>query len=316
MSPLKILANIFTPSLVYATFRSSTVIIYAGLCAAVTMQAGILNIGTEGIMLMGAFIGAVVSIWSGNWILAVLAAMLGGVFIAMILAVGNIRYKASMPAIGTGMNMLIVALTRFLMQIFFDTSGSLTSDKMDTIPKISIPFLEKNELLNTLFNNWCFTEWFVLILVVLLWYFFYKTPYGLRLRAVGKHPVAAQSAGIKPDRVKYLAMAFGGAIGGLAGAHLSLGYTSMFIQNMTNNRGFIGVAAMWFGDGNPVTTALGCLIFGFTDSVGARLQSYGYPSQLVLALPYLMVFIVLTILMAVKASNANKKKSALSLVKQ
>lgn len=313
---IEILGKIFTPSLVYATFRSSTVIIYAGLCAAVTMQAGILNIGTEGIMLMGAFVGAVVSIWTENWFIAILAAMAGGVVIAMILAVGNIRYKASMPAIGTGMNMLIVALTRFLLQIFFDTSGSLTSDKMSKIPTVTLPFLGKHELLNTLFNNWCLTEWFVLLLVLLLWYFFYKTPYGLRLRAVGKHPVAAQSAGIKPDQVKYLAMAFGGAIGGLAGAHLSLGYTSMFIQNMTNNRGFIGVAAMWFGDGNPVTTALGCLIFGFTDSVGARLQAYGYPAQLVLALPYLMVFVVLTVLMAMKVSKENKKKSSLALESQ
>ena len=305
-------SKIFTPSLVYATFRTSTVIIYAGLCAAVTMQAGILNIGTEGIMLMGAFVAAVVSIWTENWMLGILAAMISGVGIAMILAVGNIRYNASMPAIGTGMNMLIVALTRFLLQIFFDTSGSLTSDRLSEIPTVHIPFLDNNELLNTLFNNWCLTEWFVILLVILLWYFFYKTPYGLRLRAVGKNGVAAQSAGIKPDRVKYLAMAFGGAIGGLAGAHLSLGYTSMFIQNMTNNRGFIGVAAMWFGDGNPITTALGCLIFGFSDSVGARLQAYGVPSQLVLALPYMMVFIVLTILMAVKTSKERKKKSALS----
>ena len=305
-------SKIFTPSLVYATFRTSTVIIYAGLCAAVTMQAGILNIGTEGIMLMGAFVAAVVSIWTENWMLGILAAMISGVGIAMILAVGNIRYNASMPAIGTGMNMLIVALTRFLLQIFFDTSGSLTSDRLSEIPTVHIPFLDNNELLNTLFNNWCLTEWFVILLVILLWYFFYKTPYGLRLRAVGKNGVAAQSAGIKPDRVKYLAMEFGGAIGGLAGAHLSLGYTSMFIQNMTNNRGFIGVAAMWFGDGNPITTALGCLIFGFSDSVGARLQAYGVPSQLVLALPYMMVFIVLTILMAVKTSKERKKKSALS----
>ena len=125
----------------------------------------------------------------------------------------------------------------------------------------------------------------------------YKTIWGLRLRAIGQHPVAAQSVGIHVNSMKYKAMIISGLIGGLAGAHLSLGYSALFTENMTNNRGFMGVAAMYFGGADPFKTTLGCLVFGFSDSVGARLQPYGLSSQIVLMMPYLVTVIVLAISM-------------------
>ena len=253
------LGKIFNLSLIYATFRASTPIIYAALCAAITQQANILNIGTEGIMLVGAFTAVAISYFTGSWILGVLAAMLGGAMIAMIMAVSHIKYNSEICAIGMGINLLAIALTKFMLQVFFHTSGSFSNPAIVAIPKLHFSFLENVPFLNTLLNDWRFTEWFVIVFILLLQFIFYKTVWGLRLRAVGQFPMAAQTAGIQANAVKYQAMLISGLIGGLAGAHLSLGYSTQFVENMTNSRGFMGVAAMYFGGANPVLTAIGCL---------------------------------------------------------
>ena len=305
------LGKIFNLSLIYATFRASTPIIYAALCAAITQQANILNIGTEGIMLVGAFTAVAVSYFTGSWMLGILAAMLGGACIAMIMAVSHIKYNSEICAIGMGVNLLAIALTKFMLQVFFHTSGSFSNPSIVPIPKLHMAFLDNIPFLNSLFNDWRFTEWFVIIFIILLQFIFYKTVWGLRLRAVGQFPMAAETAGIQVNAVKYQAMLISGLIGGLAGAHLSLGYSTQFVENMTNSRGFMGVAAMYFGGANPVLTAMGCLLFGFSDSVGARLQAYGIPAQFILMMPYIVTIAVLALSMAVKIQATKKKQSAL-----
>ncbi|WP_455031136.1 ABC transporter permease [Oribacterium sp.] len=305
------LGKIFNLSLIYATFRASTPIIYAALCAAITQQANILNIGTEGIMLVGAFTAVAVSYFTGSWMLGILAAMLGGACIAMIMAVSHIKYNSEICAIGMGVNLLAIALTKFMLQVFFHTSGSFSNPSIVPIPKLHMAFLDNIPVLNSLFNDWRFTEWFVIIFIILLQFIFYKTVWGLRLRAVGQFPMAAETAGIQVNAVKYQAMLISGLIGGLAGAHLSLGYSTQFVENMTNSRGFMGVAAMYFGGANPVLTAMGCLLFGFSDSVGARLQAYGIPAQFILMMPYIVTIAVLALSMAVKIQATKKKQSAL-----
>lgn len=305
-------SNIINVSLIYATFRASTPIIYAALCAAITQQANILNIGTEGIMLMGAFTAVVVSYTTGSWVLGVLVAMLGGMFMAWIIAVGHIKYRADNCAIGMGVNLLAIALTKYLLNALLGQQGSFSNPKIIGIPRIHMSFLEKVPFLDEVFNDWCITEWLVIVLVVVVWFVFYKTVWGLRLRAVGKFELAAQTAGINVNSMKYQAILIAGLIGGMAGAHLSLGYSNLFRENMTNNRGFMGIAAMNFGNANPVFTAIGCLIFGFSDSVGARVQAYGVPSQIVLLMPYIITILVLVISLISKKISEDKKKSSLS----
>ncbi len=309
------LDKIINVSLIYATFRSATPIIFAALCAAITQQANILNVGTEGIMLVGAFTAVAVSYFTGSWVLGVAAAMLAGVLIAMIIGVGHIKYGADNCAIGMGINMLALAITKFLLNVIFETNGTFggTLERpVVPIPRVQLDFLEGVPILGEIFNNWSLMEWFVIILIIALQFLFYKTVWGLRLRAVGQFPEAAKTAGIKVNMVKYQAVAFAGVIGGLAGAHLSLGYSAQFVENMTSNRGFMGVAAMYFGGANPVLTSLGCLLFGFADSVGARLQAYGIPSQFVLMMPYIVTIAVLSISMAVKLAANKKRQSSLT----
>ena len=309
-------SNIINVSLIYATFRASTPIIYAALCAAITQQANILNVGTEGIMLMGAFMAVAISYTTGSWMLGVLAAMLSGMFMAWIIAIGHIRYKADNCAIGMGVNLLALALTKYLLNAILGQQGSFSDPKIIGIPKVHIPFLKNIPVLNDIFNDWSITEWFVIILVIAVWFVFYKTVWGLRLRAVGKFEQAAQTAGINVNGMKYQAILIAGLIGGLAGAHLSLGYSNLFRESMTNNRGFMGVAAMYFGNANPIFTAIGCLIFGFADAVGARVQAYGVPSQIVLLMPYVITIVVLVISLVSKQAAEKKKKSSLTGVSQ
>lgn len=305
------LGKVLDVSLIYAMFRSATPIIFAAMCAAITQQANILNIGTEGIMLVGAFTAVTVSYFTGSWVLAVMAAMLAGAAVATLMALGHIRYNSEICAIGMGINLFALAITKFLLNTIFHTNGSFSSPDIVPIPRVHLAFLEQIPVLDSLLNNWSLTEWLAILLILVLQFFFYKTVWGLRLRAVGKMPEVAKTAGIKVNLVRYQAMLLSGLIGGLAGAHLSLGYSTQFIENMTNNRGFMGVAAMYFGGANPGLTAVGCLLFGFSDSVGARLQAYGIPSQFVLMMPYLVTVAILAISMAFKLSANQRRQSAL-----
>ncbi|MEM1486324.1 ABC transporter permease [Oscillospiraceae bacterium PP1C4] len=304
-------SSIFDFTLIYATIRAATPILFAALAAVITQQADILNIGTEGIMLTGAFAAVCVSFFTGSWLLALLVSMAAGVVMAMIMAVAHIKYKADICAIGTAINILALALTKFGIKQFLGTAGSFTDPKIIAIPKLHIPILEGNKYLNGLFNNWSMMEIFGIAMVFLMSFLLYRTVWGLRLRSVGRFPMAAETAGIHVNKMKYQVMLISGLLGGMAGAHLSIGYSQMFTENMTNGRGFMGVAAMFFGGANPIIAWLGCLLFGFTDSLGGRLQSYGWPSQFVLMMPYIITIVVLTVSLWRKAVKDTKAKSSL-----
>lgn len=305
------LSLIFDYTLIHATIRASTPILFAALAAIITQQADILNIGTEGIMLFGAFTAVAVSYLTGSWVLALIMAMLVGLVIAAIMGFAHLKYKADIMVVGIAINMLALALTRFLLNEILNTSGSFYSDKIVAFPKLKFDFLNQNPFIDSLFNNYSVFEVVGIIMVLVLWYILYRTVWGLRLRSVGLFPMAAETAGINVYKRKFEVMLYSGLLGGLAGAHLSLGYSNLFAENMTNGRGFMGVAAMFFGGGNPVLSWIGCLIFGLTDSIGSRLQSYGLPSQFILMIPYIATVAVLAISMARKLRTEEKMKSSL-----
>lgn len=305
------MSNVIDYTLIYATIRSATPILFAALCATVTQQADILNIGTEGIMLTSAFVAVLTSIFTGSWLLAIVMAMVSGVLIALIMAVANMKYNAHICAIGIAINMFALAFTKFGIRQFLGISGAYTGTDIVAIPRVHIAALDGNPVLNNIFNNWCVTEVFGIVMVAVLWFLLFRTVWGLRVRCVGRLPMAAETAGINVKKLKYEVMIISGILGGLAGAHLSLGYTQMFAENMTNGRGFMGVAAMNFGGMNPVLVWIGTLLFGFLDTVGARLQAYGFPSQFILMLPYIFTILVLTLAMWRKSVTESKAKSAL-----
>ncbi|MGJ0846016.1 nucleoside ABC transporter membrane protein [Tissierella praeacuta DSM 18095] len=305
--------SIFDYTLIYATIRASTPILFAALAAVITEQGDITNIGTEGIMLTASFVAVLVSYSTGSWVLALLIAMIAGILTALIMAVAHIKYKADITAIGTAINIFALAITKFGIKQFLGTTGSFTSPEIIGIPRVNIPILQGNKYLDGIFNNWSLMEIVGIIMVLVLSFLLYRTVWGLRLRSVGRFPMAAETAGINVNKMKYQVMIISGILGGMAGAHLSIGYSQMFIENMTNGRGFMGVAAMFFGGANPIFAWIGSLLFGFVDSIGGRLQAYGWPSQFVLMLPYIITVAVLAISLWRKARKEQKRKSSLIL---
>ncbi|MDR2878822.1 MAG: ABC transporter permease [Fusobacteriales bacterium] len=309
---MKGLTSIIDYSIIHATIRASTPILLAAFSAVITQQANILNVGVEGIMLMSAFMAVYISFLTGSWILAVLAAVAVGLLVAVIIGLAHLKYKGDIFAVGMTVNLLVLALTRFLLQKLLKASGSFYSAEIAPMPKMHFVFLEKSPMLNSIFNNYSLMEVLIVPVVVLMWFVLYKTIWGLRTRSIGLNEEAAETAGINTYRRKFQVILLSGVIGGLAGAHLSLGYSNMFVENMTNGRGFMGVAAMFFGNANPVFTTIGCFIFGFADSIGARLQAYGFPSQFVLMIPYLSTVVILAISMISKQRKNKKMKSAIN----
>ncbi len=265
--------------LLLATIRLSTPLVLAALGGMFSERAGVVNIALEGMMLAGAFTAAAVTWKVSNPWLGLLAAMAAGVVLAALYAVACIRYRAEQVVAGTAVNILMVGVPALLSGALFFSTGST-------------PNIAKNLQM----------PWFPIILafglVPVTWYVLYKTPFGLRLRAVGENPAAADAAGVNVARLRYLGVILSGALAAAGGAYLSIGQSSLFTRNMTAGRGFIALAALIFGKWRPVQTMLACLLFGFTEALSIQLQGLKIggteiPVQFIHIIPYLVTMIAL-----------------------
>lgn len=303
------ISDVLSYTLVHATLRSTTPILLATIAAVISKQANVINMGIEGIMLFGAYTGYVVGYFTRSWMIGVLTSILVGTVLGALVGCAPLRFKAHILVVGFAINMLALGMTRFMLQQIFGVSGALVLPDPVSIPTIHIAALEGNPVLSSLFSDYCFLEPVAILLVIAVWWVLYKTSIGLHLRSVGLNEPSAMTAGINIGRNKFVAITLSGMFAGLAGAYLSMGYSTMFVENMTNGRGYMALAAMNFGSGNPLFAMGGALIFGFMDSIGARLQSFGFPSQFVLMIPYVTTVVVLTIAMV----SARRKEKAMIL---
>ena len=232
-------------------------------------------------MLAGAFTAAAVTYAVANPYVGLLAGMGAGLVIAAIHALLSIRYRADQVVTGTAINILMIGMPAFLSGAFFLSSGST-------------PQIPKEQLV----------PWLPIIIAVvvvpLIWYVLYKTPFGLRLRSVGENPEAADAAGVTVPTMRYAGVLLSGILAGLGGAYLSIGQSSLFTRNMTAGRGFIALAALIFGKWRPVQTMLACLLFGFTEAVSIQMQGVvklpsgeDIPVQFVQMVPYVLTIVVL-----------------------
>ncbi|HYO90220.1 MAG TPA: ABC transporter permease, partial [Pyrinomonadaceae bacterium] len=226
------------------------------------------------------FTAAAVTHFVGSPWVGLLAGVAAGVVVAAIHAVACIRFKADQVVSGTAINILMLGVPAFISGALFASTGSTPQ-----IPKENLA-------------PWTPMVLAFLVFVPLVWYVLYRTPFGLRLRAVGENPEAADAAGISVKRIRYTGVLISGALAGLGGAYLSIGQSSLFTRNMTSGRGFIALAALIFGKWRPVQTMLACLFFGLTEAIAIQLQGqkpYGYeiPNQFIQIIPYLLTIIVL-----------------------
>jgi len=273
--------QIFTLSLLFSTIRLSTPLVLAALGGLYSERSGVINIALEGLMLAGAFTAAAVTYATGSAWIGLLAGIAAGLALSSIHAVASIRFRADQVVTGTAINILMAGIPGFLSGALFLSSGST-------------PQIPKEHLM----------PWAPIIMafaaVPLSWYVLYRTPFGLRLRAVGENPEAADAAGVRVARIRYGGVLLSGAFAAIGGAYLSIGQSSLFTRNMTSGRGFIALAALIFGKWRPVQTMLACLFFGLTEAVTIRMQGVvklpsgeDIPVQFIQIVPYVLTIVVL-----------------------
>jgi general nucleoside transport system permease protein len=239
----------------------------------ISERSGVVNVAMEGMMLTGAFFGAIVVVATHNVLLAVLAAMLTGGIMAMVHAFFAIQFKGDQIVSGIAINLAALGLTDFLVPVLTPGGGGVsTLPKPETLPNLDLSFLDGSTGILGFINEVFLQQnviFYVAIAVLLgMQYLLFHTNIGLRIRSVGEHPQAADTAGINVRLIRYLCVLASGLLSGLAGAFLALGVAHIFNHNMTEGRGFIALAAMIFGKWKPWNTALACLIFG----LGTELQ--------------------------------------------
>ena len=274
------MSELFTIALVFSTIRTATPLLLAALGGLYSERAGVINIALEGLMLAGAFTAAAVTFYAGSPWVGLLAGVAAGVAVAAVHAVACIRYRADQVVSGTAINILFLGVPALLSGALFDSTGAT-------------PQIPRENLI----------PWAPIViafaLVPVTSYMLYRTPWGLRLRAVGENPEAADAAGISVARVRYAGVLLSGALAAIGGAYLAVGQASLFTRNMTAGRGFIALAALIFGKWRPVQTMLACLLFGFAEAVaiqlqGVRLLSGGQiPVQFIQMFPYVLTMVVL-----------------------
>ena len=272
------------------------------LCALgclMTERVGIMNIGVEGMMLMGAFFAVLGSYLYGSWMMGIVFVVVLGVLLGLFYYLFSIKFKSDEFVIGVALNILAGGLTVFLLRTLFGVKGSFSGPGIVPLPTIEIPWLENIPVLGTILSGNTLLVYVSWILVFLCWLLLYKTPLGFHLRASGEAPEALRASGVNPDRMKMLASVLCGVLASLSGAHLSLGYLTMFSENMSASRGFVAVACVIFGGGNPPRVFLAALLFGFIDALGLRLQKY-IPSDITAMAPYVVTVVMMVVVVLMK----------------
>jgi len=273
--------------------RMATPLILVGLGGLVSLQCGDLNIALEGIMLVGAFFAIVGSYLFQSALMGILFAIVCAEVIAVMFGFFVIRLKSNVFVVGIALNLLAAGATVYFSRLIFNVKGSFSSPRIDTIPKLHMDFLDNVPVLNELFNNHSLFVYISWLLVIVFWVVMYKTPFGFHIRAAGEHPAALETAGIRVSKKRWIAVVITGVTCGLAGAHLSLGYVNLWVENMTAGKGFIALAAVIFGGANPFGMAGTSLLFGITEGASLRIQNIGVPSQITLAFPYVATIVAL-----------------------
>ena len=288
------LAFIFATTLMY-----SAPLIFTALGGVISENAGVVNIGLEGMMTLGAFVGAAVGYYANDAWIGFLAAGVSGGALAFLHAVACVTFMADHIVSGIAMNFIGPGLSLFLSRFFFNGATQTLSLSLDVkIPRPLNGVFEQNGFFDMVFNQYD-TVYLALLMVVLLWFVLYRTRIGLRIRAVGEHPKAADTLGIDVFRIKYMAVIASGVLAGFGGAALSVAIVSRFSATLVSGQGFIALAAMIFGKWRPGGTLAACLLFssaqGLTVFLGrADLQRLlPIPSQLLAIIPFLLTLAVL-----------------------
>lgn len=286
---------IFSADFFFTSIRLMTPILFAAMACMVFSKGGIDPIGTEGIMLSCALAGPVGGYFTGSALGGVIAAMAVGVIMAFIFGYFTLRLDTNPVLAGIALNTFSGGVTIFLTYYLTGNKGSTQELASPVVPNITIPFLSDIPVIGSILSGHSILTYLSLLMVLALTWFFWKTPCGLRIRAVGENEKSAGSVGIHIMKYKYITLFIAGCLAGLGGAYMSMSYVSMFSRDMVAGRGWIGMAAESMGFGVPWRIAGTVFIFGMADSLAIRLQMLNLPSQLISSIPYVVTIIVISI---------------------
>lgn len=275
------------------TLMYSTPLIFGALGGVISERAGVVNIGIEGMMVIGAFTGATVGYFTGNPWLGFLVAGLSGSLIALLLAIAAINFKADQTIVGMAINLIGPGLALFLCKITFN-GATMSRTVTNKLPKLwdGSSFKEGSLLSNLSVDM---TALIALILTAIVWFIFYKTKWGLRVRSVGEHPAAADTLGVNVSLTRYICVLLSGMLAGFGGASMTLAVVSQFAPTVISGQGFIALAAVIFGKWTPFGAYGACMLFGFAQALVVMLGGGNaiLPSEVLAMIPYILTIIVL-----------------------
>ncbi len=292
------LLKIFDATLLNSTFRFITPILLAALGGLICQRVGVFNIALEGLMLTGAFFAVVGSYYATNSFVGVVTAMAAAGMVALMFAVLAITLKGNMIVLGIALNLLASGATVFLLRTMFGVKGAFQDPRIQGLGKINIPVIENVPVLGPILSGHSWLVYLSWLLVALVYIILFKHQLGLRMRGVGEQPEAAATLGVNVNAIRYGAIMVSGLLCGLAGAQLSLGQVTLFVENMSAGRGWIAVVAVMFGQAHPIGVFLASILFGFADSAGFRMQGLGLPSQFAGMIPYVVTLVALFVIQA------------------
>ena len=303
-----ILTISFLISLLSGMLRIATPIIFAAIGELVTERSGILNLGVEGTMLMGAFVGFVATYRSSSLWIGVLAAVLAGGVMGLLMAFMSSSLKVDQTVTGLALNIFGSGLAFYGYRVAFKDFVSENLPTVQTFKVIEIPLLSRIPVLGLTFFTQHMLTYLALLLVPLVYFFLYRTKYGLELRCLGENPRAVDMRGINIHLYQYLAVMFGGMMAGLGGAFLTLASAGLFVPDIAAGRGWIAIAIVIFGGWRPFPILAAALFFGLLDSFQVQVQGIGihFPYQLLLALPYVLTIVAIVV-------SRNRQGAPLSL---
>jgi ABC-type uncharacterized transport system permease subunit len=280
------------PGLLLSAIGISVPLIFGALGGVISERVGVVNVAIEGQLLAGAFVSAVVATITQQPIIGFIAAMLAGVLVSAVLAVFSINYLVDQVIVGVVLNVLVIGLTDFLYSQVL-ASNAPTLNAPPHFPFLPIPLLSEIPVLGPALFRQTIIVYIMYVAVFLVWFGLFKTRWGLRLRAVGEHPTAADTVGINVNRTRFWNVLLAGAIAGAGGAYYSLAASPLFTREVTAGAGYIALAAVIFGRWNPLLATLAALLFGFTSSLQFSLSAAGspVPSEFMLMLPYVVTIL-------------------------
>ncbi|HUI31165.1 MAG TPA: ABC transporter permease [Candidatus Acidoferrales bacterium] len=282
------ISSILSLAFIAQTIRITVPYALASLGGVYSERSGVTNIALEGIMLNGAFGATVGTYYSGNPLIGAVCGIVFGILTALIHAVVSINIKADQIISGIAINLFAVGITKFVLEILFHSSSN--SDRIIGLPDLKLPFADRSpEIARLLGNPLVLLTLFIVFASHLI---IFKTRFGLRLRAVGENPEAADTVGISVSLYRYYGVMISGVLAGLSGAWLAFDQHS-FTDGMSAGRGFIALAAMIVGKWNPLGAAAACLLFGLAESLEIQLQGAGLPTQFIQMIPYVATIVVL-----------------------